>query len=62
LFFCKNFDYIAKYIYQYENWTDFTWDTKKINELFGEVKFLQGKFGLSLFTHLTMEIGVLHGQ
>ena len=34
---------MAKYIYQRENWTDFTWNTLKINELFGEVKYLQGK-------------------
>ena len=32
-----------KYIYQYENWTDFTWDEQEISELFGEVKYLQGR-------------------
>jgi Fic family protein len=34
---------MAKYIYQHENWTDFTWNEQKINELYGEVKYLQGK-------------------
>ena len=34
---------MAKYIYQYENWTDFTWNEKDISELYGEVKYLQGK-------------------
>jgi Fic family protein len=34
---------MAKYIYQRENWTDFIWNTRKINELLGEVKYLQGK-------------------
>jgi len=34
---------MAKYIYQHENWTNFTWNEKTINELYGEVKYLQGK-------------------
>lgn len=34
---------MAKYIYQYKNWTDFTWNEKAINAVFGEVKLLQGK-------------------
>jgi len=34
---------MAKYIYQYQNWTDFTWDDKAINAVFGEVRHLQGK-------------------
>ena len=34
---------MAKYIYQNKNWTDFTWDDKAINAVFGEVKLLQGK-------------------
>jgi Fic family protein len=34
---------LAKYIYQYENWTDFTWNETDINILFGEVRNLQGK-------------------
>ncbi|MDR0618480.1 MAG: Fic family protein [Bacteroidales bacterium] len=34
---------MAKYIYQYGNWTDFVWDEFKINALFGEVKLVQGK-------------------
>ena len=34
---------MAKYIYQYKNWNKFTWDEPVINELFGEVKYLQGK-------------------
>jgi Fic family protein len=34
---------MAKYIYQHENWTNFVWDEEKIRDLFGEVKYLQGK-------------------
>jgi len=34
---------MAKYIYQYENWTDFTWDYSKIALVLGEVRNLQGK-------------------
>lgn len=34
---------MAKYIYEYKNWTDFTWDDKAINRVFGEVRLLQGK-------------------
>jgi Fic family protein len=34
---------LAKYIYQYENWTDFTWNETEVNILFGEVRNLQGK-------------------
>jgi len=31
------------YIYQHPNWTDFTWQDKSINALFGEVRLMQGK-------------------
>ncbi|SEN00668.1 Fic family protein [bacterium A37T11] len=34
---------MATYIYQNKNWTDFTWQDKVINILFGEVRHLQGK-------------------
>lgn len=34
---------MAKYIYEYKNWTNFTWRETDINELFGEVRNLQGK-------------------
>ena len=34
---------MAKYIYQSENWTNFTWKSEEINLLFGEVRNLQGK-------------------
>ncbi len=34
---------MAKYIYQYKDWTNFTWDDKAINSIFGEVRHLQGK-------------------
>lgn len=34
---------MAKYIYQHENWTNFIWNENKIRDLFGEVKYLQGK-------------------
>ena len=34
---------MAKYIYEQHNWTDFSWDEKAINSLFGEVRLMQGK-------------------
>ena len=34
---------MTKYIYEYKNWTDFSWQDKAINVVFGEVKFMQGK-------------------
>ena len=34
---------MAKYIYEYKNWTDFTWQDKAINAMFGEVRLMQGK-------------------
>lgn len=34
---------VAKYIYEYNNWTNFTWRETDINAIFGEVRNLQGK-------------------
>jgi Fic family protein len=34
---------MAKYIYEYKNWTAFTWQDKAINPVFGEVRLMQGK-------------------
>ncbi|TAE71743.1 MAG: Fic family protein [Bacteroidetes bacterium] len=34
---------MPKYIYQYKNWTNFTWREADINAIFGEVRHLQGK-------------------
>lgn len=34
---------MAKYIYEHKNWTNFTWDDRGINAVFGEVKLMQGK-------------------
>jgi len=34
---------MAKYIYDYPNWTAFTWQDKNINIVFGEVRLMQGK-------------------
>jgi Fic family protein len=34
---------MVKYIYQKKNWTDFTWNDKEINFVFGEVRHMQGK-------------------
>ena len=31
------------YIYQYDQWPEFTWDDKEINETLGKVRHLQGK-------------------
>lgn len=35
--------YMAKYIYQRESWTDFTWDDKKISTLLAQIRNLQGR-------------------
>ncbi|HNR09306.1 MAG TPA: Fic family protein [Saprospiraceae bacterium] len=34
---------MAKYIYQRKNWTNFSWQDKVINVVFGEVRLMQGK-------------------
>ena len=34
---------MAKYIYQYKDWTDFTWQAVEISPIFGEVRNLQGR-------------------
>ncbi|MCZ2222514.1 MAG: Fic family protein [Chitinophagales bacterium] len=34
---------MLKYIYEYKNWTDFIWQDKTINSVFGEVRLMQGK-------------------
>lgn len=39
----KNFQTVAKYIYEHKNWTDFSWQDKAINVVFGEVRHMQGK-------------------
>ena len=43
IYFYKNFIDMTRYIYQHENWTNFTWKEQEISELYGEVKYLQGK-------------------
>lgn len=35
--------WMAKYIYQNKDWTNFSWDSDKIILLLGEIRFLQGK-------------------
>ncbi len=34
---------MAKYIYQYENWTDFSWQNTPVSAALGEVRLLQGR-------------------
>ncbi len=34
---------MAKYIYQYSSWPDFTWDEKVVQPILGKVRHLQGK-------------------
>lgn len=34
---------MVNYIYEHKNWTDFTWNDKAINVIFGEVRLMQGK-------------------
>ena len=43
-YFCRNiiFD-MAKYIYQYENWTDFSWQNAVVSAALGKVRLVQGK-------------------
>lgn len=38
-----NLQAVAKYIYQHQDWTNFTWNNAAINTIFGEVRHLQGK-------------------
>jgi len=33
----------VKYIYEHKNWTDFSWEDKAINAVFGEVRLMQGR-------------------
>ena len=54
---------MAKYIYQHENWTNFTWDYSKIAVVLSEVRNLQGKLqgtmnalGFSLKSEAMLEI------
>lgn len=34
---------MEKYIYEHKNWTDFSWQDRAINVVFGEVRLMQGK-------------------
>ena len=34
---------MARYIYEYDNWPEFTWDDKQINVILGKVRYVQGK-------------------
>jgi hypothetical protein len=38
---------MAKYIYEYKNWTQFTWQDKAINAVFGEVRQAVKKLSFS---------------
>jgi hypothetical protein len=43
-YICRNTsEAMAKYIYQHNDWTNFTWQDGTINAVFGEVRNLQGK-------------------
>lgn len=41
--FTANQNKMAKYIYEYSNWPNFTWNEKEIQVLLGNVRHLQGK-------------------
>jgi len=44
LYFCRIIILdMAKYIYQYENWTEFSWENAIVSATLGEVRLLQGK-------------------
>lgn len=59
---------MAKYIYQYKDWPNFTWQEGIVNQLFGEVRLLQGRlFGQlnaigfhtkkeTILTNLTLDV------
>ena len=34
---------MVKYIYQYKNWSEFTWNEKEVQLILGKVRYLQGK-------------------
>ena len=34
---------MAKYIYHYEQWPEFSWNAKEISTILGKVRHLQGK-------------------
>lgn len=34
---------MARYIYEYDKWPEFTWNDKAINAILGKVRYLQGK-------------------
>lgn len=34
---------MTKYIYQYSNWPNFTWNEKEVQVILGKVRYLQGK-------------------
>lgn len=34
---------MTRYIYQFDQWPNFTWDDKEIQVIFGKVRHLQGK-------------------
>jgi hypothetical protein len=35
---------MATYIYEYDNWPEFTWNDKQINVILGKVRIYKGKF------------------
>jgi len=43
IFTASTYILVTKYIYQYKNWTKFTWQENAINSIFGEVRNMQGK-------------------
>ncbi len=44
MYICRIIDTkMAKYIYQYSSWPNFTWDDKEIQVILGKVRHLQGK-------------------
>ena len=43
MYLCKKLRGMAKYIYQNEDWTDFTWNDKNISVLLAQVRSLQGR-------------------
>jgi Fic family protein len=43
IFTAKLLKSMAKYIYEYDNWPEFTWNDKKITVILGKVRHLQGK-------------------
>ncbi len=50
MYICSNYrNSMAKYIYQYKSWPNFTWNEKEVQVILGKLRHLQGK----IFGHIS---------